>query len=607
MKISRSTASLLVLTLLVTTQGMAQSSSPAVTAQDLEAHVRYLASDELEGRGSGLEGNRKAAAYIAGEFKKYGLLPAGDNGTYYQSFEFVSSAIMGKQNKIVFSGESLGENGLALTLDSDFRPFGFTSNDTVDGFVAFVGYGISAPDKGYDDYQDIDVTGKVVIALRYSPEGNDPHGELFSHSAFRSKARAAREHGAVGLLVVAGPADEPEDDLVRLSFDQSIAASGIVAMSMRRSVLDKLFPLVGRNLAAIQDSIRVRKVPLSFSLPAIRAHIVAEVELAKATTANIIGYLPGTDTHLKDEALVIGAHMDHLGYGGPGSGSLQPDTVAIHNGADDNASGSGGLLELAQLFASEADNARSLVFIAFSGEELGTLGSGYYVKNPFIPLEKTVTMLNMDMIGRMENNVLSVHGMGTAVEWLGLVDGHKDSILSIKTIDDGFGPSDHSQFYGKDIPVLFFFTGTHTDYHKPSDDTDKINYTGEERIVRFISSIANDIAKRESRPTYVRVQSSSSNPTGGDTRGFTVTLGVIPDYSATVEGMAIGGVRPNGPAAKADMRTGDVIVGMNGKKILNIYDYMAVLGELHSGDKVAVDVLRAGVPLSLAVQVEKRK
>ncbi len=583
----------------------AQTSNPEITADELKAHIKYLASDELEGRASGSEGNRKAVAYIARLMKQSGLQPGGDNGSYFQEFEFVSALKLGTHNSVAF--EFQGKHSELVT-DVDFRPFGFSSTATVSAPLVFVGYGISTTELKYDDYKDIDVTGKVVVAFRYSPEGNSPHSDFNKYSALYSKARTARDKGANALILVTGPADG-DDDIVKLSFDNAFASSGIPAVSMKRSVLENLLKQAGSNLKAVQDSINTAKKPGSFLLSDLVVTISTEVDKVMSKTANVVGYLEGGDQHLKDHVLVIGAHMDHLGYGGPGSGSLAPDEHAIHNGADDNASGTAALLELLQATSPrQAELKRTIVFIAFSGEELGTLGSGYYVNHPLFPLGKTVAMLNMDMVGRLENKALTVYGTGTSPQWNGLLAKYNtDSMFVLKNITDGFGPSDHAQFYGKDIPVLFFFTGTHNDYHKPSDDWEKINYSGEEQVARYVFNIALDIDKAPEQPVFSKAQSSTTMVAGGDSRGFSVTLGIVPDYGESSEGMKIGSVRPNGPAEKAGMHSGDVIIKMAGKKILNIYDYMGVLGELKAGDEVQVEVLRDGKTTEFWAKMEKRQ
>ncbi|HTY58212.1 MAG TPA: M28 family peptidase, partial [Bacteroidota bacterium] len=437
---------------------------------------------------------------------------------------------------------------------------------------------------------------------------SDPHGTLTRFSSFQTKTRVARDRGAVGFIVVAGPADETEDALIKLRFDQSFGNAGIPSLSMKRAILENLVATRGWTLKGIQDSIKARRAPVAFPLEGVRATITADVEKVSTTTANVIGYIPGSDPVLKDQVVVLGAHFDHLGLGGEGSGSLQPDTVAIHHGADDNASGTAGLLELAQAFGEHrVPLKRGLVFTFFSGEELGTLGSAWYVNNPPIPLARTACMLNMDMIGRLAGKELTVYGTGTSPGWNALVEKeNRDSTFTLKEIPDGFGPSDHAQFYGKDIPVLFFFTGTHNDYHRPSDTWDKINYPGEERVVRYVYRLACDIDTEQARPAFTRTASPAPSA-GGDTRGFKTTLAIIPDYNGGVDGMKISVVRPGGPADKAGLKAGDIIVGMAGRKIVNIYDYMEMLGKLKGGDKVELIVMRGGTSMTFTAEMAERK
>ncbi len=584
----------------------AQTLAPEITAEDLRTHIRYLASDELGGRASGTHGNEMAARYIARYLHDWGLSPLGDSGTYFQHFQFVSSVRSGAGNALRLEGKPVAGGILNAVPDTDFRVLGFSSNGTVSGPLVFAGYGISAKDSSYDDFKNLDVKGKIIVVLRYSPDGSDPHGALTRFSSFETKTLAARDRGAVGFIVVTGPADEQEDALIKLRFDQRFGNSGIPSLSMRRALLEPLIAPSGWTLRALQDSIKARRSPVAFPLAGVTATITSDVERVTTTTANVIGFLPGSDPALKDQVVVLGAHIDHLGMGGEGSGSLQPDTVAIHHGADDNASGTAGLLELAQAFAWERPSLkRGLVFAFFSGEELGTLGSSYYVNNPPIPLARTATMVNMDMIGRLNGKTLTVFGTGTSPEWNALLaKDNPDSAFTLKAVPDGYGPSDHAQFYGKNIPVLFFSTGEHSDYHRPSDTWDRINYAGEEQVVRYVYRIAGDIDREATRPPFTRTASSAPS---GDTRGFRTTLGIIPDYNGGGDGMKISVVRPGGPADKAGLKGGDVIVSMAGKKIVNIYDYMEMLGKLKGGDRVELVVMRDGKPLNCTAEMAERK
>jgi aminopeptidase YwaD len=587
----------------------AQTVTKDISADRIKANIRYLASDELEGRMSGAPGNVKAATYIAKIMQSSGLEPAGDSGTYFQSFEFVSAVKLGPENMLAFDGQSVKEKQIPLLADADFRPFGFSSNASVTAPLVFVGYGISAPDAKYDDYANLDVTGKVVVMLRYSPEGNDPRSELNRFSQTRNKARIARDKGAAAMIMVTGPNDDQEDELIKLAHDHSFSStSGIPAVSVKRSVLEPLIRAAGYDLKTIQDSIKASRRPLTFAFQGVNVTVQTDIVQVMARTSNVAGYLEGRDPKLKDQVIIIGAHFDHLGYGGPGSGSMAPDTVAVHHGADDNASGTAGLLELIRAFSGRpSELRRSLLCLAFTGEELGTLGSTYYVNHPFLPLDRTVVMVNLDMIGRLDRKALSVYGTGTSPEWPALLaKENADSSFALLQIQDGYGPSDQSVFYAKDLPVLFFFTGTHGDYHKPSDEWEKINYAGEERIVRYVYDIVKDVEAQADRPTFTKAQSSAPMG-GGESRGYRVSLWIVPDFGETKDGMKIGGIRPDGPAERAGLKAGDIIVKMAGKRVTNIYDYMGVLSELKAGEVVEVVVMRDGKPLSVNAKMQKTK
>jgi len=588
----------------------AQVQHPEITAEELREHVRYLASDDLMGRGSGTEGNARAAAYIEKNLRMWGLTPGGINGGYYQPFEFVSAVKLGEKNTATLFGPGAPKSGQGLKVDTDFRPFGFSATGNAEGGLVFVGYGVIAPEKQYDDYAGVDVTGKIVVMLRYGPDGSSPRSEYQRFTGLRNKARVAREHGAAAMIMVNGPADESEDGLYRLALDQGAGSSGIIAMSMKRDLLEPFFKASGWTLKALQDSMRATGRPNSFALRDAQAEATVEVTRVMSQTANIVGYLQGNDPARRNEVIVLGAHMDHLGMGGPGSGSMIPDTLAIHNGADDNASGTASLLELAQAMAARKSTLnRTYVFAFFSAEELGTLGSGHYIASPTFPLPQTVAMLNMDMVGRLQDRKLTVGGTGTSPEWPALLSKHNsDSTFQLSMNPDGFGPSDHAVFYGGGIPVLFFFTGTHDDYHKPTDDWDKLNYPQQQKITEYVQAIVSDLDTMRTKPGFVRVQVAASGRSGqgGDTRGFSVTLGIVPDVGESSDGMKISGVRPNGPAEKAGLKAGDVIVSMAGKKILNVYDYMGVLGELKAGDEITVEVIREGARQKFNAVMQKR-
>jgi aminopeptidase YwaD len=509
---------------------------------------------------------------------------------------------LGEANSL--TEERSGER-ISLKLDEEYRPLGFSADGEVSGELAFVGYGISASEKNYDDYKDINVTGKIAVALRFGPDGNDIHSDLYRFTSFRNKARVAREKGALALIMV----DGTEDEIAKLAYDQSFASSGIPCISLKRSVLERWLKTLNKDLRQIQDTIKATRKSISFMFTDYSVKLKTEIIKVYSKSANVLGYLEGNDPKLKEQVVVLGAHFDHLGLGGVGSGSLAPDEHAVHNGADDNASGTSALLELAQKFASNKRSiSRTLVFAGFTGEEMGLLGSTHYVSHPALPLSNTIAMLNLDMVGRMENNSVTIQGIGTSPKWKSLVSKWNiaPDTLTVKTVDDGAGPSDHASFYGKDIPVLFFFTSLHGDYHKPSDDWDKLNYAGEQKIVNYVYNLTNELQSSTDRPVFTKAQTTASPMGGGDGRGFSVTLGVTPDYGASAEGMKIGGTRANGPAEKAGLKAGDIITKLAGKKVLNIYDYMGVLGELKAGDVVEIEVLRGEQRMTFSTTMQKR-
>lgn len=571
--------------------------SPEVTAGELLSHIRYLASDQLEGRKAGSKGAKLAAQYIAAEFKSYGLQTVSAGKNYVQPFEIVTGVEAGKGN-LLKSGKT------SWKMDKDFRPLGFSSSGSFMGDVVFAGYGITNPDKNYDDYAGLDVKDKAVVVLRNSPDGDNPHGDFAQQSSLRYKASKAKEMGARALLVVTGPSDEEDDNLIKLRYDHNYGNAGLLAVSVSRAVVNDLIKERKTTLKELQQSINGSKSPMSFALEEVSLSLSVDLKENREVTENVVGYLEGADPLLKKEFVVIGAHYDHLGYGGEGSGSLKPDTTAIHNGADDNASGTAGVLELAQAFsARQKDLKRSLLFLAFSGEELGLLGSAYYVKHPVVPLEQTVAMINMDMIGRMRDRKLIVYGIGTSPGFEALVQKYNNGEFDLKLNKDGFGPSDHSSFYGAKIPVFHFFTDLHEDYHRPSDDTERIRSDEMQQVVRLIDTIALDLAGEPTRPEYMMVEPPRQM---GEGRGFRTYVGTIPDYSEQANGMRLSGVREGSPAAKAGLQAGDVMIKFGKVDIKNVYDYTYALGAYKPGDEVEVTVMRGDKRVTCVVNLEKR-
>lgn len=568
-----------------------------ITSGEIKQHITFLASDDLKGRYTGSEGAVTAANYIKDQFEESGLKPFFGKD-YFQKYDFISGLELTDDNSLSFD---IAGDETEPKLNEDYTVLYFSDAASESGNVVFAGYGISAPELKYDDYKDIDVKGKIVLVLRYSPDVDNPHSEFDKYAELRYKAKNAQEKGAAGLILVNGyiPKDD-EDKLVRLHYDNAPAVKDLPAVQIKRTVAEKLFKSQNIDLKALQEKINADNTPASFEFRDLEADITTGIRQAKKPGINVAGYIEGSDEVLKNEYIVIGAHYDHIGMGETGSLYRGEDTQ-IHNGADDNASGTTGVLELAEKFSANKDKLkRSVIFVTFSGEELGLLGSAHFVQNLSVPAKSIIAMINMDMIGRMnEDNNLIIYGTGTSPQWKDLLNKHNEYSFRLSFNDEGFGPSDQSSFYAKEIPVLFFFTGTHTDYHRPSDDIDKIEAEKEEKILKFIYAVTEEVNTSESRPAYVNVPRKD---TGGAMR-FKVYVGTIPDYGSLAEGFKITGVSEGSPAQKAGLKGGDIIVEFGGKKVSNIYDYMYAMNSFAPGDVVDVLVKRDKEEIKLKVEL----
>lgn len=674
--------------LLLASQAASQQVStkprPVETAR-LRAHITYLASDKLEGRRTGTNGAQEAAKYVAEEFKRYGLEPGGDGwdivrtasnrnvvarlSNYEQSFPYVAGVELGGGNAMTATRRADLTGGSPLAIDfkvgEDWTPLGFSSNARVEGAAVFVGFGITDAAQNHDDYNGADVKDKIVLALSGAPDGDNPHSRFARSGELRFKAAAARAAGARALVVIASEEKFANDKLSRLRFDNSGGDAGIPVAAISRQSAAKLLGLP--TLADFEKTVGVfgASGQSSQDISGYRVVITRGNEFAKgvvfnlttdvvrknAPAVNVVGVLEGSDPKLKDEVIVIGAHYDHLGRGG--EGSLAAREGDIHHGADDNASGTAGLLELARLFSQERERMRrTVVFIAFGGEEEGLIGSSFYVQHPARPLERTVAMLNMDMIGRLNNEALNVGGVGTSDvwrEWVSRANGttsmkvkagaiptqeaapaaekrdpsggaapmQMDTSLTasadnraaaaaaatpaerfqLRISEDGYGPSDHSSFYSKQVPVLFFFTGSHEDYHKPTDTADRINYDGEARVLEFVREIVYGLQDAATRPAYATAKSDAATRR----TGFNVSLGTIPSYADSTDGLKLEGVREGSPAQAAGLAAGDVIVKLAGRDVKNVYDYTQALSEMKAGQEYEVELLRGGQRLTLKI------
>ncbi len=587
---------------------------PAISPERLQQHINFLASPALKGRGTGTPELNRAAQYIAKEFHKAGLQP-GAGKSYFQKFRVTVGAELGRQNHASFSGANGHNAGQppALRPGEDYIPLNFSEAGEASVPVVFAGYGITAPEYHYDDYANLDVKDKAVIVLRHEPQEDDPKSvfegrELTPHAQIVNKAINARNHGARVMILVNDPVPHPseEDALVKFGTLTGPESAGLLLIQAKEKVVEDLLKASGgKSLAELQKGMDEKLEPNSFPLRDTALALRVDVRRITAATQNVVGILRGRDSKLAEEAVLIGAHYDHLGLGQ--HNSLAPSQAGqIHPGADDNASGTAAVLELAAaLAARQRDLHRSIVFIAFTGEELGLLGSAYYTKNPLWPLERTAAMLNLDMVGRLRNGKIYVGGVGTSPAFKQVLEQANRMGLQLAYSESGYGSSDHTSFYVKNIPVLFFFSGLHSDYHKPSDTADKIQAGEEARVVDLALRAAMTLAALDPRPQFVRV--AEPPPMGGGGGGYGAYFGSIPDMGEEVKGVKFADVRDGSPAAKAGLKAGDILIEFAGAEIKNLYDFSYALRSQKPGEVVRVVVLRGAERVTADVKLEQRK
>jgi Peptidase family M28/PDZ domain/PA domain len=563
--------------------------------------VKELASPEMEGRGAGTKGLGRAEHMIEKRYKELHLDPAGVNG-YAQPFSVITGARLKSDNRLV---EETRDSGYERKVNVDFVPFSFSSSGQVAAPLVFAGYGTTADEFHYDDYAGIDVKDKIVVVLRYEPSAFAAHGQT-QHSQLITKAINARNHGAKALIVVNGKLGDGEEDLLtRFGSVSGPENVGIVMVQVKNAVANGWFQGAGKTLKDIQDQINASVKPASFALPdTLHVALNVDIETTRATVDNVLAWLPGQT----DEYVIVGAHYDHLGRGNVDS--LAPSQIGqIHPGADDNASGTAGVLELARLLAPERGKLkRSILFMDFAGEELGLLGSAEWVKEPTRPLDKAVAMINMDMIGRIKDDKVYIGGVGTGSTFKSVLDqAEKETPFKFEASPGGYSSSDHTSFVTKKIPVLFFFSGLHSDYHKPSDTWDKINGPSAARLLDMVENVAVQLANTDQPPTFQVV--AEEKPLGGIAGGggYGPYFGSVPDFGQTENGVKFSDVRPNSPAAKAGFKAGDILVQFGDKPIKNLYDFTDALRRSKVGDVVEVKVLRDGQPVTASVKLEQRK
>ena len=538
------------------------------------AHVRYLADDRLEGREVGSAGARCAGDYLAAQFSALGLEPGGDQGSYFQSFSIRKGAELGPDNRLVVAGQ-------AFSVGSDWVPFGFSASAEVEQELIYGGHLLSNPGTPDDQFARLDISDKIVVVEWGDPD--DLHGGgLRGDPHFKATVAAGRDAAAILLLAPVGMGPPALSDEIR----------------------------AGLQIPVIVVRDEIAEVIREVLINGASGTLSTDVRVTTAEARNVVAVLPGGSATLRDEYVIVGAHYDHLGFGG--EGSLAPDETAIHNGADDNASGTAAVVEAARRLMAGPRPGRSIIFMAFTGEERGLWGSAHFVREPTVDLTDVVAMLNLDMVGRVVNDEVTVFGVGTAAEWDEVLDAANADLaapLTLAKAPDGYGPSDHSSFYGEGIPVLHFFSNTHEDYHRPEDDWQKINVDGMDRVTELTARVAARLASGGAdavaltpmvQERQAPVASSSSSG------GYGPYLGTIPDMTPRDFGLRLTGVREGSPAAIAGLQAGDVVVEFDGNPIADIYAYTYALQDKSVGDAVTIVVEREGERVTVTAVLAER-
>ena len=575
--------------------GLSAQAPATSTASTTRPYVETLASEKFGGREAGSAGEQQAADYIAAQLARVGARPLPGRSDMFLSFEFTAGSRDGG------SQVTVGKD--RFTAPGDVLALSFSDDATVAGPVVFAGYGIVVPEAqnfGYDSYATLDVKDKTVVVLRYFPEDADKETKsiLARYSDLRYKALAARQRGAKALLVVTGPRSPNAGQTVPITFDTALAGSGIPAASISGKAAAVLFG--SRSLEAVQKELDSGNPHVAgFALDGVTVELSTKVVREKRTARNVVAYLPATSpvTGVDKPWIVIGAHYDHLGLGRNGNSLASgSDSGKPHVGADDNASGSAAVLAIADAFAKRPVRRRHLAVALWSAEELGLIGSNAFVNAPPIPVNEIAAYLNFDMVGRMQDNKLAVQATGSSSTWAALIErANVAAGFNLALQPDPYQPTDVATFNQAAIPSLNFTTGAHLDYHKPSDTADKINYEDLDRIAEFAATIAARVMETDQAPQFVKVEQSSQTANRTGVRVFT---GTVPDYAADAKGLLLGGVIGGGPAERAGLQKGDVIVEIAGQTIANIYDYT-----------YALELLKIDVPVKVVYMrgAEKRE
>lgn len=636
--------------------------------QDILRHVDYLCRPELKGRRTGTDGEQLATAYVAAYFDQLGLSPAGDNGGWFQTFQFTAGVSLGTDNRLTMQGEAANP-ATTYQAEKDWTPFGFSGKGEFPAApIVFAGYGIAAPQgesqDEYDSFVHLDVTKKWILAFRFLPENITPERRqyLARHASVRYKAMLARDKGAYGLILVSGPNSNVKEQLARLQFDGSLSSSQLPILSVTDQVADQWLQKAGKSLKALQDELDSGDLRMGFEIPDVQLAAQIDIKQTQKSGRNVLGRLQ-VGAKPSEQLVVVGAHIDHLGEGSHGA-SLAKETErgGIHFGADDNASGVAAMLEIAEWMSQAKKQGwpaqRDLLFVAWSGEEDGLIGANHFVTewekahphaaaadhqgheserapdstaqvkpssadttgttpstnphpdahthSPTSPLYPQVAAcLNLDMVGRFSQKLI-LQGVGSSSIWPGEIERRNAAIgLPIAVQNDSFIPTDASVFFLKGVPILSAFTGSHEDYHTPRDTPDKLNYEAAAKIAHFMALVARSVAVRTDVPDYV----AQAAPEQGQMRAaMRAYLGTIPDYAQTdVKGVVLSDVAKNGPAAKAGVQAKDIIVELAGKKVENIYDYTYAIEALKAGQQTTIVVERGGQRKSLPITPGSRE
>jgi peptidase M28-like protein/PDZ domain-containing protein/PA domain-containing protein len=596
---------ILLVALVLSTSVSAQQ--PAVASRT-RAPVEFLASDRLEGRDTGSPGERMAGDYIAMQLARAGAKPLPGHRDMFAPFDFTAGTRDGGSTLTLRGNDSSTQ---AFRGADQVQALSFSDDAMVSAPVVFAGYGLAVPESqnfGYDSYAGLDVKDKIVLVLHYFPEDTDAKTKaaLARYSDLRYKALAARQRGAKGLLIVIGPRSPNAGQTLRMTSDTALSGSGIPAATISATVANALFAGAPKPLAAAQEELDSGNPHVGgFALPS-SVDLTTKVVREKQTGRNVIAYLPANpqspSTSLGASRgansgdkpwLIVGAHYDHLGHGTRGTSLANKDEAGqIHHGADDNASGTAAVLAIAEALTKQPMRRRNIMFTLWSGEEIGLVGSNAFITNPPIPLTDVGAYLNFDMVGRMQNNRLAVDGTGSSEIWPRILErANVAAGFDLNTSPDPYQPTDSSTFNQAGVPTLFFTTGSHPDYHRPSDTADKINYEDLERVVDFATAVIQAVANIDMPPAFTKVDPPQ---TGATLAGVRVTTGTIPDYTTEAKGLLLAGVVGGGPAERAGLMKGDIIVEIAGQSITNIYDYTFALELLKPDMPVKVVFTRNG-------------